>query len=79
MICSGGKSETVKPYKVDAIETTGAGDSYIGGLSYALTEGMDIFAAAKFATKCSAVTVCGIGAQPSMPTLAQVREKFGEE
>ena len=79
VICSGGKSETVKPYKVDAIETTGAGDSYIGGLSYALTEGMDIFAAAKFATKCSAVTVCGIGAQPSMPTLAQVREKFGEE
>ena len=78
VICSGGKSETVKPYKVDAIETTGAGDSYIGGLAYALTQGMDIFSAAKFATKCSAVTVCGIGAQPSMPTLAQIHERFGE-
>ncbi len=79
VICSKGKSETVRPYKVDAIETTGAGDSYIGGLGYALINGMDIFTAAKFATKCSAVTVCGIGAQSSMPTLSQIHEKFGEE
>lgn len=79
VICSEGKSEIVRPYKVDAIETTGAGDSYIGGLGYALLQGMDIFTAAKFATKCSAVTVCGIGAQSSMPTLSQIHEKFKEE
>ena len=78
VICSAGKSEIVRPYKVDAVETTGAGDSYIGGLGYALINGMDIFTAAKFATKCSAVTVCGIGAQNSMPTLAQIHERFGE-
>ena len=79
VICADGRSETVKPCKVDAVETTGAGDSYIGGMAYALTQGMDIFAAARFATKCSALTVCGIGAQPSMPTLAQVQEHFGKE
>lgn len=78
VICSSGKSEIVRPYKVDAVESTGAGDSYIGGLGYALLQGMDIFSAAKFATKCSAVTVCGIGAQNSMPTLAQIHERFGE-
>ena len=79
VICADGKSGIVRPYKVDAIETTGAGDSYIGGLGYALLHGMDIFTAAKFATKCSAVTVCGIGAQSSMPTLSQIHEKFGED
>ena len=78
VICSEGKSEVVRPYKVDAVETTGAGDSYIGGLGDALLQGMDIFSAAKFATKCSAITVCGIGAQNSMPTLAQIHERFGE-
>ncbi len=78
VICSEGRSEIVRPYKVDAVETTGAGDSYIGGLGYALINGMDIFSAAKFATKCSAVTVCGIGAQNSMPTLAQIHERFGD-
>ena len=65
VICSAGKSEVVRPYKVDAVETTGAGDSYIGGLGYALLQGMDIFSAA-------------IGAQNSMPTLEQIRERFGE-
>lgn len=79
VICSEGKSEIVRPYHVDAIETTGAGDSYIGGLGYALINGMDIFTAAKFATKCSAVTVCGIGAQNSMPTLAKIHEMFKED
>ena len=78
VICAEGKTEIIRPYKVDAIETTGAGDSYIGGLAYALINGMDIFSAARFATKCSAVTVCGIGAQNSMPTLAQIHERFGE-
>ena len=78
VICSDGRSEIVRPYKVDAVESTGAGDSYIGGLGYALLQGMDIFSAAKFATKCSAITVCGIGAQNSMPTLEQIHERFGE-
>ena len=79
VICAEGKSEVVRPYHVDAIETTGAGDSYIGGLAYALINGMDIFTAARFATKCSAVTVCGIGAQNSMPTLQQIHDKFKGE
>lgn len=78
-IFSEGRSEIIKPYKVDAIETTGAGDSYIGGLAYAMINNMNIFDAAKFATKCSAVTVCGIGAQSSMPTLTQIHEKFGDD
>lgn len=79
VVCADGKSEIVRPYHVDAIETTGAGDSYIGGLGYALINGMDIFTAAKFATKCSAVTVCGIGAQSSMPTMAQINNMFKGE
>ncbi|HIR27132.1 MAG TPA: ribokinase [Candidatus Choladousia intestinigallinarum] len=61
--------------EVQAVETTGAGDSFIGGVGYALLNGMDIYAACRFATKCSAVTVCRMGAQPSMPTLDEVMEK----
>ena len=58
--------------KVDAVETTGAGDSYIGAVSHSIVEGLTLTEACRFATKCSAVTVCRCGAQPSMPTLEEV-------
>jgi len=72
VVSDGAKHEAVPSMKVKAIETTGAGDSFIGGIAYAVTGGMDIFAACRFATKCSAITVTRLGAQNSMPVLAEV-------
>lgn len=72
VVCDGNRVERVPSLKVDAVETTGAGDSFVGGLAYAMTNGDNIFDAAKFATRCSAATVCSIGAQPAMPDLAVV-------
>ena len=67
-----GTIEFIPAMKVDAIETTGAGDSYIGAVSHSIIEGKSMIEACKFATKCSAITVCRMGAQPSMPTLEDV-------
>ena len=67
-----GTIEFIPAMKVDAIETTGAGDSYIGAVSHSIIEGKSLIEACKFATKCSAITVCRMGAQPSMPTLEDV-------
>ena len=67
-----GTIEVIPAMKVDAIETTGAGDSYIGAVSHSIIEGKSLIEACKFATKCSAITVCRMGAQPSMPTLEDV-------
>lgn len=58
--------------KVEAVETTGAGDSFIGGVGYGLLQGKSLAAACEFATCCSAITVCRLGAQASMPTLDEV-------
>ena len=73
LVASGERCEFIPSHHVKAIETTGAGDSYIGALGYALCEGMDAFNGGRFSTCCSAITVCGIGAQQSMPTLEQVK------
>lgn len=43
--------------KADAVDTTGAGDSFAGALLYALTQDMDIHEAVKLAARCAAVTV----------------------
>ena len=71
-VSDGTRSEMVPSLKVKAVETTGAGDSFIGGIAYAVISGMDIFEGSRFATKCSAVTVCRAGAQNSMPVLSEV-------
>lgn len=73
VICEEGKTAFIPSKKVDAIETTGAGDSFIGGVGYALLHGQSLTQAGRFATCCSAITVCRLGAQPSMPTLSEVQ------
>ena len=73
VVCEKGEISFIPSRKVDAIESTGAGDSFIGGTSYALMKGMSLTEACEFATCCSAITVCRLGAQDSMPTLEEVR------
>ena len=78
VVCDGNDAKFVPSRKVQAVESTGAGDSFIGGLCYALLNDMDVFEAAQFATCCSAYTVCGIGGQPSMPYLEDVLKMYQE-
>lgn len=59
---------------VKAVDTTGAGDAFNGGLAVALSEGMDIETALKFANATAAISVTRRGASPSMPQRAEIDE-----
>lgn len=59
----------VGAHKVKAIDTTGAGDSYIGAFAKALLDGKDTVEAMKFASYCSSLTVQKRGAIISLPKL----------
>lgn len=70
--------------KVKAIDTTAAGDSFIGGLSRILSSENDltdesIKKAVEFANKVSAIVVTKEGAQTSIPTFDEVIKTYGEE
>jgi ribokinase len=54
-------------FKVDAVDTTAAGDIYCGSLAVALTEGKTLKEAVMFAGAASAISVTRLGAQPSAP------------
>src|SRR5690554_6247816 len=58
--------------KVNAVDTTAAGDSFIGAFTYMLAQGKDTAEAIEFATRAAAVTVTRKGAQDSLPVLAEV-------
>jgi ribokinase len=59
-------------HAVRAVDTTAAGDAFNGALAVALTEGADIDRAVRFATLAASISVTRAGAQPSMPTRAEV-------
>lgn len=64
----------VPAYKVKAVDTTAAGDTFIGALSAQLNPDLsNIEAALAFAQRASSLTVQGLGAMPSIPTLAQIQ------
>ena len=66
------KSQT--PFKVKAVDSTAAGDSFIGGYCSALCEGKTMEEAIRFATAVSAITVSRPGASVSIPTRTEVEE-----
>ena len=76
VVSDGERCKMVPSLRVQAVESTGAGDSFIGGLCYGLVNGMDIVEACRFATCCSAKTVCKTGGQPAMPMLDEVMELY---
>ena len=53
---------------VSVVDTTGAGDSYIGALATKISEGADMKSSCEFASRVAAYTVTRIGAQEGMPT-----------
>ena len=54
------------------IDPTAAGDSFIGAFCTAVAAHIDTEAALRFANYTAGITVCGAGAQPSLPTLDRV-------
>ena len=58
--------------KVKAVDTTAAGDTFIGGMLTYLSMGKPMDEAVKFATAASAITVTRIGAADSVPTADEV-------
>ncbi|QRG66408.1 ribokinase [Brevibacillus choshinensis] len=77
-LTAAGESGLVNSHPVQVVDTTGAGDSFNAGFSYALAGGAPVEAAVSFATKVAALAVTKLGAQAGMPTLAQVEEFIAE-
>jgi ribokinase len=77
-----GKDEIMVPsIKVKAVETTGAGDAFNGGLATAIAEGLPMQTALQFATCTAAISVTRLGSSPSMPyrheIVALMEKEFG--
>ncbi|RMQ43166.1 Phosphofructokinase [Pseudomonas cichorii] len=66
--------EHVPALRVKAVDTTAAGDTFVGGFASALTRGKSESEAIRFAQVAAALSVTRAGAQPSIPTFDEVQE-----
>ena len=61
---------------VDAVDSTGAGDSFTGGFAVGVAEGLSPVQAAQFANTVAALSVTKLGGMTGLPTRQEVIEKF---
>jgi len=69
-----GVAESIAAIPVKAIDTTAAGDAFNGGFATGLMLGKSPVESARFATAVAGISVTRRGAQPSMPSRAEVEQ-----
>jgi ribokinase len=69
---NGGKAVPIPAVRVNAVDTTAAGDVFNAALAVALSEGADLEGASRFAVKAAAVSVTRLGAQSSAPARSEI-------
>ncbi|HEX3470375.1 MAG TPA: ribokinase [Silvibacterium sp.] len=74
-----GLHQKIDAFPVRAVDTTAAGDAFNGAFATALMLGATPAVSARFAAAAAAISVTRSGAQPSMPTLAEVQQMLNGE
>ena len=75
-ICADGRVTRISAPTVQAIDTTGAGDAFVGGFAYGLAAGLPPVEAAELGCRCGSISVTRQGTQTSFASpeeLADVR------
>jgi sugar/nucleoside kinase (ribokinase family) len=63
LIASSEKMVHIPPFKVNVVDSTGAGDAFMGGLSYGLLQEWDAQRVGTFANACAAICCTKVGAR----------------
>jgi len=69
-----GAGKAIAPFRVEAVDTTAAGDCFNGAFAVALSNGSDAATSARFAAAAAAISITRAGAQPAMPSVHEVQE-----
>jgi ribokinase len=64
---NGNEEISMKPFKVKVVDTTAAGDAFMGALAYGLSKDHPIREVLRFANGAGALATTRLGAQPSLP------------
>lgn len=77
VFCLNGSAERVDPFAVTAVDSTAAGDAFVGALAVALGDGIAVPGALRLANAAGAVAASKVGAQSSLPRRDDLERLFG--
>jgi ribokinase len=69
----------IKPYKVNVVDTTAAGDAFTGALALYLARGLPLHKAARYANAAGALACTRFGAQSAMPGIGEVEMLMADQ
>lgn len=70
----GNEIKSVPAFKVNVVDTTGAGDTFNGALAAAIVSGQELEGAIRFANKAAAIATTKLGAQSGMPGIEEMQK-----
>lgn len=74
-----GRVTAVPSFAVEAVDTTGAGDAFVGAFANAIARSLPLYDAVRWANATGALATTRHGAQPSLPTYAAVAEFLAKQ
>jgi ribokinase len=74
LLAQKGAAELVPAFEVKPVDTTAAGDAFVGGFAVALAEGKSLAEAVRWGNAAGALATTRLGAQPSLPTRQAVEK-----
>lgn len=78
-VCDGEENIEISGHPAHIVDTTAAGDAFVGAFAVGITEGKSMLEAARFGNAAGAIAVSRAGAQPSLPQREEVEELLERE
>jgi len=72
-VTDGKESHLIEPYKVEAVDTTGAGDAFCAGFLYGLIKGRDLYECGRLGNFVASCCISKMGARTGLPRLEDLK------